>query len=386
MTLPVFRKAVVAVIDNNVPPAEMNTFHTVGDMNGDGRPDIALSGRNGRLVWIENRGLESPWPAHLVDEIDRMECGGSLWDLTGSGRLDIVNGGDWRADEIWWWQNPGPREGRWTRRMIAKTGHGQFHDTTIGRVTGDGRPSLLFTNQHGGTTLYRVPLPADPTVEPWPGLEVIAAGKVEANPYRPEGVQPEEGVALGDLDGDGVNEVVCGTHWYKRSARGWEGHKFASGYITTKIAIGDVDGDGHNELVLAEGDPCVYGKMQGGRLGWLKPGADLAARWQEHVLEDGLLDAHTLALADLCSNGRLDILVGEVGVADRATDAYTVRPPRLLLFENEGGGRFRRHLLDEGTGIHEGVLVDMLGRGRLDLIGKPLHGPEKWHVHVYWAE
>jgi len=28
--------------------------------------------------------------------------------------------------------------------------------------------------------------------------------------------------------------------------------------------------------------------------------------------------------------------------------------------------------------------VDMRGKGVLDLVGKPLHGPEKWNVHVYF--
>lgn len=385
MVKPVYQKLVVAKVVNDVPPGAMNTFHTVGDVNGDGRPDIVVSGRNGHMVWLENRGEATPWPVHLIDEVDGMECGGSLYDLTGNGYLDVINGGDWRSDEITWWENPGPAGGRWTRRPIAKTGNGQFHDTIIGDVTGDGGMSLVFDNQHGGTTVYRVPLPEDPRVSPWPGLEVVAAGKTEPNPYRPEGRQPEEGLALGDLDGDGRNEIVCGTHWYRYrgAGRGWEGTKFAGGYITTKVAIGDLDGDGRNEIVLSEGDPCVYGKIQGGRLGWFKPGADLSALWEEHVLEDGLLDAHTLQLADLCGHGRLDILAGEVGLADRETDAYAVRPPRLLLFENLGEGRFQRHVLDEGTGIHDGVLADMLGRGVLDVVGKPLHGAEKWHVHVY---
>jgi len=392
MAAPAFTKKVIARVENDIPPGQMNTFLAVGDINGDGLPDMALCGRNGEMVWLENKGEGADWEKHLVEKVDKMECGGSLVDLTGNGFLDIINGGDFRSDEVYWWENPGRLGVEWTRRVVASTGATQIHDTIIGDVTGDGTISLVFTNQHGpgGTSIYRVPLPDDPTVSPWPGLEVVAAGKHEPNPYRgPQrggDTQPEEGLAIGDVDGDGKNELVGGTHWYKYVAGKWEGHKFATGYITTKIAIGDIDGDGKNEILLSEGDPCVYGKTQGGRLGWFKPTGGLTAMWEEHVLEDGLIDAHTLQLGDMTGNGHLDILVGEVGEGNLDTGAYTGRLPRILAFENDGQGNFARHVIDESTGIHDGVLVDTLNRGVLDFVCKPLHGPDKWHVIVFYAD
>ncbi len=389
MSVPRFKKVVIGELINDIAPAPMNTFSAVGDINRDGRPDLVVCGRNGKMAWLENQGADRAWTLHRVDEPDQMECGGSLVDLTGNGLLDILNGGDWRSDGIFWWENPGlsALAVPWQRRLIACTGHGQFHDTLVGKVGGDEHLSLLFTNQGGGTNLYCVPIPADPTVSPWPGLQVLASGLTETNPGRADGRQPEEGLAIGDLDGDGQNEIVCGTHWLKyRLASQWEMHKFASGYMTTKIAIGDLDGDGKNEIVLSEGDPCVYGRTQGGKLAWFKPGADITQPWQEHLIEDYLLDAHSLQLANLSGNGRLDIFTAEVGVADSQTDAYISRPPRLLIYENDGQGGFQRHIIDEGTGTHEAVLVDMLGRGRLDIAGKPLHGPEKWKIHIWFNE
>jgi len=387
MAAPRFTKVTIGRLENDVPPAAMNTFHAVGDINGDGRPDIVVSGRNGRMVWFENTGDRGNWPVHPVEDVEAMECGGQIRDLTGDGLGDIINGNDFRGHQIFWWANPGPRGGAWQRRAIATTDLSQFHDTTVGRLAGEDADSLVFTNQVRGTNIYRVPLPADPTQAPWPNLQVIATARGE--PFvKADGtdrIQPEEGLAIGDVDGDGVNEIVCGTHWYKLVGGRWCGHKFASGYITTKIAIADIDGDGRNEILLAEGDPCVYGKAQGGKLAWFKRGPDARAPWTEHVLLEGLHDAHSLQVGDLCGNGRPDILCGEVGVANRADDRY-VRPPRLIVLENEGRGRFTPHVIDEGTGIHDAVLADMLGRGVLDIVGKPLHGDEKWHVHVYFND
>jgi hypothetical protein len=388
MAEPRFTKLVVAEVQNDIPPGQMNTFSTVGDINGDGRPDIVVSGRQGRLVWLENRGAETPWPVHVIDgNVDKMECGGVVRDLTGNGLGDVINGNDSRGNALYWWENPGPDGGEWKRRIIAETSGSQFHDTTVGKVAGEDRASLLFTNQRaeGGTTVYRVPFPADPTVSPWPGLEVITRARTEENPYNQSGVQPEEGLAVGDIDGDGENEIVCGTHWYKSTGEPgapWRAYKFARGYLTTKIAVGDLDGDGRNEIVLSEGDPCVYGKRQGGKVSWFKAPDDITGMWEEHVLEDFLFDAHSLQLADLCGNGRLDILVGEIGKADR-TRSYVEHQPRIMVWENNGDGTFTRHIVDEGTGIHDAVLADMRGTGALDIVGKPLHGPEIWNVHVY---
>jgi hypothetical protein len=383
-----FIKMVVGELANPEGRGAMNTFLAVGDITRNGLPDVVLCGRNGRMAWFENPGKAEGWTRHIIADVENQECGGSLIDLTGNGLLDIINGGDWQSNEVSWWENPGEAGGTWPRRVAIEVSGTQIHDTAIGDVTGDGTLSLVFTNQHaeGGTTVYRVPIPQDPMVSPWPGLEVIGRAKTEPNPYRDEGVQPEEGVAIGDLDGDGRNEVIAGTHWYKRVDGKWQAYKFATGYITTKIAIGDLDGDGQNEIVLSEGDPCVYGKTQGGKLAWFKPGADITQMWKEHVLEDGLLDAHSLRLADLTGNGHLDILTGEVGLADQETGEYIGHLPRITVYENDGEANFGRRVIDEGTGAHDAWLADMRGKGVLDIVTRPLQGAEKWHLHVYYNE
>jgi hypothetical protein len=386
-----FAKWVVATVENDLGGYPMNTFHVVGDMNGDGRLDIVVSGRKGRMVWLENRGREQMWGEHLIDpDVDDIECGGSLIDLTGNGYLDVIVGAGGGYDEIWWWEHPGPGGGVWTKRTILKTGATQFHDTLIGDALNNGGKCLVFTNQRGagGTTVYCIPLPKDPRVTPWPDVRIVAQGLSEEL-VGPDGkvlkMQPEEGIAIGDVDGDGQNELVCGTHWFKHVGAGWQAHKFAQGYVTAKIAIADVDGDGRNEILLSEGDPCIYGKTQGGKVAWFKPGDDVTAMWGEHVLEEGLLDAHTLVTGDLRGSGVMDVIVGEIGVASE-TRGYRIRPPRLLFFANDGLGSFTRHVLDDGTGIHDGMLADMRGIGKLDLVGKPLHGAERWNVHVYYND
>jgi hypothetical protein len=374
-----FTRTLIGEIDNSASGATMNTFLTVGDINRDGFADVVVAGRSGSMVWFENPGAAratsaaGPWTRHLIDHVQNVECGGVTHDLTGNGYPDVIDGGDWRSDELAWWENPGASGAPWTRRLIARTGQTQFHDELIGDVTGDGRLSLVFWNQGSGT-LYWTPLPEDPRQNGWPDIRPIARD-------RREGRQPEEGLAIADLDGDGRNEIVAGTHWYKyRGGDRWDSHKFAHGYISTLVQVADLDGDGQQEIMLSEGDACIYGKPQGGKFAWFKPRANLAEPWEEHVVEDFLLDPHSLQVADLCGHGHLDILVGEIGVRE----TYLEKKPRLMIFENDGRARFTRHVVDEGTGTHHARLVDLRHRGVLDIVSRPLHGPDRWRVFAWY--
>ncbi len=373
MPAPRFVKRVIGELVNDVGQAAMNCLCIVGDIDGDSHPDIVVSGRNGAMAWFENPGGPGAerWPMHPIAEVAHLECGGLVLDVNGDGRPDVINGGDYRSDELSWWENPGRAGGPWARRTIVRSGAAQFHDALVGDVCGDGRPSLVFWNQ-GAAALCHVPLPPDPSLSPWPGIVPIAEA-------RSEGGLAEEGLAIIDLDGDGRNEIVAGTHWYRYDGDRWEGFRFASDYISTKIAVGDVDGDGKPEIVLSEGDACIYGKPQGGKVGLFRRGADIREPWTEHRIDDGLLDPHSLQLADLCGNGRLDLFIGEIGLAAATPE----RPPRLMVYENRGGGYDLRHVLDTGTGTHNAWLVDLYGRGTLDIVGRPLHGPERWQVHVF---
>lgn len=385
-----FMREILSEVRNPTGPGEMNTLLAAGDFNGDGYVDLAVSGRHGSLVWLENPGDGEPsgnWKRHFLAPAQAMECGGTAFPVRGrQGYADLVNGNDGSGDAVFWWANPG-HDGPWERHLIARTGCNQIHDTAVGQV--DGVTRLFFTNQkgEGGGRLWTVPIPDNPFVSPWAELELVADNLWDPNPYKPawfpDGKQGVEGLAIGDIDGDGCNEVVCGSRWIKRSRDGqWLLHQFTEGYVTTKVQIADLDGDGQNEIILAEGDATLMGFPEGCKCAWFKPASPtrITDLWVEHRIMEGLLDAHTLKAGPITRNGQTDLLLGEIGQINRETGTYTGHLPRLWVLVNNGLGKFTPHLVDEGTGVHDCALLDLRNSGCLDIVMKPLHGPDKWNV------
>jgi hypothetical protein len=75
--------------------------------------------------------------------------------------------------------------------------------------------------------------------------------------------------------------------------------------------------------------------------------------------------------------------VGEIGIGSH-TRGYRRRASWILLYENLGAGQFARHILGQGTGMHDGLLLDLTGNGKLDLVTKPLHGDDMWNLIVFF--
>lgn len=363
-----FKKEVIGILENpEGGPGAHNLLCVTGDLTGDGRPDIIIGPRYGTIAWFQNPGNDGEWTKHVLDErIEGLEAGGTLYDVTGNGLLDFIAGGHWKADELWWWENPGEPGKPWKRRVVVKTGITQFHDQLVGVVTPDGVPSLVFWNNRIGD-LYRVPIPADPTASPWPDIELIRRGN------------PNEGIAIGDVNGDGVDEIVAGDSWYQYISpdKGWVSHVFSHNYPFPRIQLADLDGDGKLEIIASEGDAHIYGDPEGGRAGWLHVTDDPTALWEDHLLEDKTLDAHTLQVGNFAGNGNVDVYVGEMGIPGND------RAPRQMIFENDGTGTFTRHIVAEGDNNHEGKAADLTGNGLLDFVGKPLYDPDKWEVRIY---
>lgn len=359
-------------------PAE-RVLLVVGDIDRDGEDEIITAGRVGEqgMYWLD-RQADGTWSAHLIDNAyGRLDAGGVLFDVDEDGRLDFIAGGDYRGNQLYWWQCPADPTQRWHRRVICEMEGNQSHDQIVVDLDGDGRAELYFWNQ-GARGLFMVPVPDDPRVSPWPGVSCIAKGVAE------------EGFAVADVDGDGRLELIAGLSWYKAIAPGqYESHRFAEGFVSPRLAAADFDGDGRVEIVLGKGDASFMRKGPDGEPGWgrlamFKRGADPTTLWHGEVIHERLEDPHSVFVADLDGNGTPVLLVGELG----DPNGKHRHAPALRLYRWQGG-RMVEQIIDSGQGTHEAKPLRV--GGELCIAGKPyrnLRGDRRMEddqVHLWTA-
>ena len=307
------------------PPKPQNTlgyadnfFNWVRDFDGDGDGDLFVVGFPGTPAYVyENVGAAGHWPRHEV-AIDVGNEAPQFADLTGDGRPELVclREGAYGYAEPSWDGNWGPWN--WTAISGPDMGGKFTHGLGVGDVNGDGRMDLI----HARGWLEQ-PESADARWIPHSVEFTDAGGGADMHAY--------------DVDGDGDNDVVTseqahryGVSWYEQTEPG----RFARrrivgehpadsryGLVFTEphsVALADIDGDGLKDIVTGKTFRSHHDREPqwdaGAVVYWFKlvRGADTetGVDWVPHLAAADTGIGRQLNVADVTGDGLPDLIVG----------------------------------------------------------------------------
>jgi len=361
----------LSTINGDIPApntGDQQTSSLVLDIDRDGLNDFVITERTKAPAVVWYRRGSTGWTRFIVDnEPLHIEAGGDSYDIDADGDLDIVFGGDWQNNKVWWWENPYPNyepNTPWKRREIKNFGSTKHHDQIFGDFDGDAKAELVFWNQ-GACKLYIAEIPENPRETPpsagWQCTEIYSYSsdsEMEQRGTYPgfKAINEHEGLAKIDIDGDGKIDIVGGGRWFKHNGgSNYTPNIIDAGYAFSRSAAGQLIKGGRPEVVLVVGDGWAPLMMYE----WKK------GVWVSNNLIEEVDCGHSLALIDFNGDDNLDIWLAEMRLNDKNPDA------KSLILLGDGKGSFQTVEISTGIELHESKIADLDADGDLDILGKP---------------
>jgi hypothetical protein len=213
----------------------------LGDMNGDGKLEVALSLFDGRVyVWNSVGKVVPNWPRTVnpgLPENERVISSLAMGDLDNDGSLDLVAVGKYM--EVHAWRTNGKLLRGFPYTLSEKIIH--LSPPALGDLDGDGRLEIVFRATNDFIHVVRFNGRA---LTGWPAY-------LPGSPFYVMEDQP----LIADVTGDGNLNVILHNSYGGIAAFHQDGFKVSEWFIPSiypglrTLALGDLTGDGKRELL-----------------------------------------------------------------------------------------------------------------------------------------
>ncbi len=377
----------------------------VGDLNGDGNPDLIVANScascasgsfpttDGVLGVLLGNGNGTFRPAVIYDSGGVAPTSVAIQDLNGDGRLDLAISNECNPTDCDYGTVTvllGKGDSTFEPAMTYKSGGFErgpedavAPSIAIGDVNGDGKPDLVVTSECAGRNTGDAICPQ--------GAVSVLLGNGDGT-FQPAAVYSAGGdwtssLALGDVNGDGKPDIVvanCGPQYGSGCGSGiveillnngdgtfrTAGSYNSGGIGASSVALANLQGNGKLDILVANlcagsNPACLGNGLAEGSVGVLSGNGD--GTFQPAIsYESGENGAHSVAVADVNGDGRLDLLVSGCNLHTGCG------PAAVSVFLGNGSGTFQQPptVFGAGTGASFFLplaVADFNGDGRPDL-------------------
>jgi hypothetical protein len=315
------------------------------------------------LGWLTAAASAEPWRRHTIDASSRGADGVRVGDINGDGLPDLTTGWE-EGGRVRVYVNPGPQAAKqpWPAVTVGEVRSPE--DAVFADLDGDGRSDVVSCceGRERSVFVHWAPREEEKLLDPaaWRTEAIPAAEKQQMWMFAlPMQIDGRNGVDL-IVGSKGENASVS---WLEapadgRNLAGWRLHRlYDAGWIMS-LAPHDVDDDGDQDVIVSD----RKGKNRG--VLWLEnPGPEAAAKgdpWREHRIGGTGQEVMFLDVADLDRDGRSDVICA-------------TRNGHVLFLRRAGSSPddWEEHRIENPHGAPGGKGVkagDLDGDGRVDLV------------------